>query len=156
MDLTSRSPVYDVLLLAHIVCAIGGFGANGLAGLYASQLYPTASEGALKYFSSPKFYAEKLIYLVPVFGLIMISVSHGVSELAKPWIIFGLGTWIIAIGVAQVLVWPAERGVAQAVSAGAGGSDVKILARRLARGAMILDVIFLVTFVLMIAQPGGK
>lgn len=156
MDLGSRSPIYDALLLAHIVCAIGGFGANGLAGLYAGQLYPSPREGAMKYFSTPKFYAEKLIYLVPVFGLIMIAVSHGISELVKPWVIAGIAAWIIAVGVAHSVVWPAERKVAQAIASDSSGVDVKVPAKKLVRGTMVLDLIFVIAFVTMIAQPGGK
>ena len=156
MGLGSRSPIFDVLILAHIVCAIGGFGANGLAGVYAGQLYPKASEGAIKYFSSPKFYAEKLIYLVPVFGLIMIAVSRGASELGKPWVIFGIVIWISAVGIAHSLVWPNERKLARMVIADPGNTEVRGPARRLARGAMMLDLIFVAAFAVMIAQPGGK
>ena len=156
MDLGSRSPIYDVLLLAHVVCAVGGFGANGLAGLYAGQLYPSPRDGAVKYFSTPKFYAEKLIYLVPVFGLVMIAVSHGISELEKPWVIAGITAWIIAVGVAHSVVWPAERKVALAIASDASGVDLLAPARKLVRGSMALDLIFVIAFVTMIAQPGGK
>lgn len=155
MHLGSKSPIYDVILLAHIVCAIGGFGANGLAGLYAGQLAPSPSDGAIKYFSASKFYAEKLIYLIPVFGLIMIAVSRGVSELGEPWVIFGISAWVIAVGVAHSLVWPNERRISALIE-----SDDNLALRKLGKkvsvGAMLLDVIFVVTFIVMLTQPGGK
>lgn len=156
MDLGSKSPIYDILLLAHIVCAIGGFGANGLAGYYAGQLSPDPSEQAIKYFSSPSFLAEKLLYLVPVFGLIMIGVSHGMSEFSKPWINAGIVLWILAIGVAHSLVWPSERKIAEIVSSNWDRSNLPQLSKKLNRGALILDIIFVLAFVVMISQPGGK
>ncbi len=156
MDLGSKSPIYDLLLLAHIVAAIGGFGANGLAGVYAGQLYPTATDSATRYFTSPRFIAEKLIYLVPVFGLIMIGVSRGTSELVKPWVLTGITAWVAAIAVAQTLVWPNERKIAKLVGSASEVAAVQIHAKKLARGAMILDLIFMIALVTMIGQFGGK
>lgn len=156
MGLGSRSPIYDVLLLAHIVAAIGGFGANGLAGVYAGQLYPTTTEPAIRYFTSPRFIAEKLIYLVPVFGLIMIGVSRGTSELVKPWVLTGITAWIVAIAVAHTLVWPTERKIAKLVSSASNVAAVQMHAKKLARGAMILDLVFLIALFTMIVQFGGK
>lgn len=156
MGLGSRSPIYDVILLAHIVCAIGGFGANALAGLYAGQLVPRPSPAAIKYFSSPRFLAEKLIYLVPVFGLTMIAISRGMSELERPWVITGIVLWIAAVGVAHSLVWPSERRVAAAVASDSSDAEVTLHATKLSRGAMILDLIFVVAVVTMFVQFGGK
>lgn len=156
MDLGSRSPIYDMLLLAHIVAAIGGFGANGLAGVYAGQLYPTATDAAIRYFTSPKFIAEKLIYLVPVFGLIMIGVSRGISELVKPWVLAGIMSWIAAVVVAHTMVWPTERKIAKLVGSVPNVAAIQTHAKKLARGALILDLIFLIALVTMIVQFGGK
>ncbi|MDA8081671.1 MAG: hypothetical protein M0Z96_08705 [Actinomycetota bacterium] len=156
MDLGSKSPIYDLFLLAHIVAAIGGFGANGLAGIYAGQLYPTASDSATRYFTSPRFIAEKLIYLVPVFGLIMIGVSRGTSELVRPWVLTGIAAWIAAIAVAHSLVWPSERRIAKLIGSASEAGAVQLHAKKLARGAMILDLIFLIALVTMIVQFGGK
>lgn len=155
MHLGSRSPIYDVILLAHIVSALGGFGANGLAGIYAGQLSPTASEGAVKYFNSPNFYAEKLIYLIPVFGLTMIAISHGTSELVRPWVIFGIVAWVIAVGIAHSLVWPNERKIAGFLSNG-HSAELGSAAKKISKGAMLLDLIFVVTLIVMIVQPGGR
>lgn len=153
MHLGPKSPIYDAILLAHIVCAIGGFGANGLAGLYAGQLDPSPSEGAIKYFSASKFYAEKLLYLIPVFGLTLIAVSHGASELTEPWVIFGITAWITAIGVAHSLVWPNERRISALIDS-RDKTSLKKIGKKVSVGAMILDVIFVVTFIVMLIQPG--
>lgn len=154
--MNSSSPIYDTLLGAHIISALGGFGANGLAGLFAGQLSPTPSEQAIKYFSSPKFLAEKLLYLVPIFGLLMIAVSHGMSELRRPWILTGIVAWVGAIGVAHSLVWPNERRIAKMLKVGANESELNIVARKLSRGALAMDVIFFVAFVTMFVQFGGR
>ncbi|NNN20271.1 MAG: hypothetical protein HKL84_10555 [Acidimicrobiaceae bacterium] len=156
MGIGSNSPIYDVLLLAHIVCALGGFGANGLAGFYASQLYPRPSEAATRYFGSPRFLAEKLIYLVPVFGLILIGISRGPSELAKPWVLIGIAAWIAAVAIAHSVVWPAERRVSQLINTPENEGEIQALGKRLARGAMALNLIFVTALVVMIIQIGGK
>lgn len=156
MHLGSKSPIYDAILIAHVVAAIGGFGANGLAGMYAGQLLPSPSESALRYFSSTKFVAEKLIYLVPVFGLAMISISHGTQELLKPWVLVGMLAWLLAIAVAHAVVWPLERKIHIALLSQPSQGELRVLSKRLSRGALILDVVFVFTFIEMIVQVGGK
>lgn len=156
MGLGSSSPIYDVLLLAHVGSAIAGFGANGLAGFYGNQLSSSPKEAAVKYFDSPRFIAEKFIYLVPVFGLSMIAISHGVSELQKPWVVIGIFSWLIAIGVAHGIVWPVEREIAQKLKGGFGSEEIQVLSKKLSRGALILDLVFVFAFVMMFLQIGGK
>ena len=156
MGLGSSSPVYDALLLAHILSAVAGFGANALTGVYAGKLYPNATDEALKYFSSPRFVAEKLIYLVPVFGLVMISVSKGMTELDRPWVITGMLLWIAAVAVAHSLVWPVERRVSKLIISQNGGNELRWLGKKLARGALVMDLIFVAAFIVMIVQFGGK
>lgn len=145
-----------MLLLAHIISAIGGFGANGLAGLFAGQLEPTPSEGAIKYFSAPRFVAEKLLYLVPVLGLVMILVSHGLSEIQRPWIIVGIAAWIIAIGVAHSLVWPNERKISAILQMDPQDPQLHVFARKVSMGAMVMDLIFIVAAASMFVQFGGR
>ncbi|TAN22477.1 MAG: hypothetical protein EPN30_08460 [Actinomycetota bacterium] len=156
MGLGTRNPIYDALLLAHILSAVAGFGANALTGIYAGQLYPGASEEAVRYFNSPRFLAEKLIYLIPIFGLIMIGLSRGMPELEKPWVLIGMLLWIAAVAVAHAMVWPAERRLPELISRQRCNDELRLLAKKVSRGALVMDLIFVAAFVVMIVQIGGK
>jgi hypothetical protein len=86
----------------------------------------------------------------------MIGISRGTSELFKPWVLIGITAWIAAIGVAHSLVWPTERKIAKLISSEPNVAAIQTHAKKLAKGAMVLDLIFLVAFVTMIVQYGGK
>ena len=106
-------PSYDLLVGLHALSVVVGFGAVGVSGYYAararSAAEPQAQEGLKRYFQPrARTGAERSLFLTPVLGAIVLWAgdSSAVSQ-AWPWI--GLGCWVLAVGIATGLCWPAER-----------------------------------------------
>lgn len=160
------SPGYVVLMLAHALCALIGFGALGTTGAYAQAVTksenPYNSEVLKRYFRPGHNLAATTIGAVPLLGGALLIVRHGAdAHLLYPWI--GLGLWCIAAGIASVVIWPAEhelqqllrdgRPIDQGVPSRGERTELDRVARRCLLGATLTTICFLAAFVVMIAQP---
>lgn len=152
-------PGYDVLVVAHVLSALVGFGSVGLSGLYASRARsarrPEEQASLRRYFAPGRNWAERSLLLTPVLGGVLLATGDRPAA-SQPWPWIGLGLWLLAAGVTSALCWPSER-LLQAWFAGGGDrGDEAVLAsalRRLERGASVVSVLFVVAVVVMIAQP---
>jgi putative copper export protein len=156
---------YVVLILAHALCAIVGFGALAATGAYAQAVRaagdPFASETLRRFFRPGHNLAAASILAVPVLGAWLLIAQHGQdAHLAYPWI--GLGCWSIAAVVAATVIWPAEHRLQLLLDADAsphampGAEDramLDALANRCFKGATVTTVCFVVAVVVMLAQP---
>jgi hypothetical protein len=158
--------VYSILLLAHVACAVVGFGALAVTGIQARRARrgPAAdgSAGVRRYFRPGVNWAARSLYGVPVFGFALISSSKGAFVAGDGFVVAGLGLWALSTVAAEVLVWPGERRIQAVVSTrwetGPGettGPDPRFEAdcRRVAGTAVLLSCVFLIALVLMVAQP---
>jgi hypothetical protein len=157
-------PGYDALVGLHVLSAVVGFGAVGVSGTYAararSTVAPRGDDGLRRYFHAGANWAERSLFLTPVLGAIVLWAgdSSAVSQ-AWPWI--GLGCWVLAVGIATGLCWPAERRIqtflADAPGPGeqeaAGLREFREACTALQRGASAISLCFLVAVVAMIWQP---
>lgn len=148
-------PWYSLVVIAHVLAAVVGFGALGMTGAYARALRlaadPYASGELTRYFRPGRNLAARAILLVPVFGAVALASSGDVHRL-YPWL--GIGIWVVATGVASGLVWPAEERLQRLVAAreeDLGG--LRSLARRCENGAMVTSLCFVAAVVVMVAQP---
>jgi uncharacterized membrane protein len=152
------SALFEAVLAAHILCAVVGFGSVAVTGGYASLARPRPDRGAVpdaarRYFRPGPSWASRVIFLVPVFGLVLAGMSGG-SDFRQPWLWIGSGLWLFAAALAVGLVWPAERRLASIVNEGATGSiDGPSWRASLAAGA--IDIAVVAAFVVMLARPGG-
>jgi hypothetical protein len=149
-------PAYSILLVAHVLCAVVGFGAVGLTGVQAwrARRGPDApgAEAVRRYFRPGVNWAARLVYAVPVLGFVLLATSHGAYDAGDTWVIAGLVVWLAAAGGAELVVWPGERRIQQGV---AGDWD-RHLARtcvRVTAAAAGLAVCFVVATVLMVGKP---
>ncbi len=151
---------FDLLLIAHVTCAIVGFGALVTSGVQAARLGrvdPVSAPPALRrYFAPGVNWAGRVLYGVPVFGFLLLADSSGRLRAGDPWVIAGLALWGTAAVVAETVLWPAERRI-QAVLAGPGqAGGRRVLARdcRLVAGlGGAVGLVFVVATVLMVARP---
>jgi hypothetical protein len=125
-------PAYSVVLIAHVLCAVVGFGAIGLTGAQAwrARLGPDApsAESVRRYFRPGTNWAARLLYGVPVFGFVLLAMSKGAFDARDAWVTAGLLIWLTAALTAEMVVWPGERAIQEALGrsgngAGVGGSD---------------------------------
>jgi hypothetical protein len=92
---------------------------------------------------------------VPVFGFALIAASKEAFSGNDGFVVAGLGLWALATVVAEAVVWPGERRIQETLGAGWDSNEGPFDAdcRRLATSAVVLGAIFVVAFVLMVAQP---
>ncbi|HEX4162942.1 MAG TPA: hypothetical protein VHZ05_10610 [Acidimicrobiales bacterium] len=163
---------YDAVLLLHVACVVVGIVTIATAAATARRLDRLARTAAplpepvRRYFRPGVNWAGRTIYGIPVFGFVLLGMSHGAYAVTDGWVLSGLVLFVAIAFLAEGVLWPAERRLQQAVSAAgtppAGPDDVTAAAlsgtvtadaarmERAASGALVLLV---VATVLMIAQP---
>lgn len=107
------SGIYKLLLVLHVLAAIVGFGGVMLNGLYGMQAKNRkGSEGLAvaeaNYFVSTKA-AEPAIYLVFVFGILLVVTSDDVWSFGDLWVSLSMGLYVIAIGLTHGVLTPNVR-----------------------------------------------
>jgi hypothetical protein len=145
--------IFDVLVAAHVVAALLGFGAVALSGIYAGlagrPAEPGAAEESARYFRSPGR-AEWLVLAVPFLGVAALSLRPDGADFGHIWVVGALLIWAVAAGLLLGVVRPAEGDLRRSSVAARPAAGP---ARRLKWGAAACDVLFVAALVLMIGQP---
>ncbi len=151
---------YSVLLLLHVGSAVLGFGAIVVTGIQARWALQgpqgARAAGVRRYFRPGVNWAARALYLVPVFGFALLADSGGDFRAGDGFVTAGLLLWLVAALAAEAVVWPGERRIQAAISAGwgePGAADYERDCRRVFASSVGLGVVFVVAFVLMIARP---
>jgi hypothetical protein len=153
---SNRGAAYDVVLLAHVLAAVVGFGAVAVAGVNALLLRrpgpPSAS--VLRYYRPGVNWAGRITFLVPVLGVALVGMSHGSWSFSDHWVNGGLALWAVAALAGEMVVWPAERGLQRLVSEGSSDdSRRRSLGWQVAGSSAVLMIVFVVAVVIMVAKP---
>ena len=116
-----------------------------MAGGYALALLRSGpgSEAVRRYYRPGVNWAGRILFLVPVFGVVLIAMSHGTWSFSDGWISTGLLLWAVAAVIGELVLWPAERRLQVAVGDPAAGRRIcgteclQVMAppRRAVRGA---------------------
>jgi uncharacterized membrane protein len=157
---------YATLLTLHVVCAVVGFGAVAISGVYgATARHPDreeAREETRRYFRSSGT-AEWLVLVVPFLGAGALSLRPGGADFGDAWVVAASLVWLAAAVLLLGVIRPAERRIrvaVQALPAVAAGTpdrqraETARAARRLMWAALACDALFLVALVLMVYRPG--
>ena len=159
------NPGYVVLVLAHALCGLIGFGALATTGAYAEAVRrhadPFSSASLRRFFKPGHNLASATILAVPFLGGGLLLAQHGKDvHLLYPWL--GLGLWSFAVTTALVVVWPAEKRLQRLLTADEGATrgvgdrastQLKAIARRCGAGATLTTICFVVALIVMIGQP---
>ncbi|MGH9043678.1 MAG: DUF2269 family protein [Acidimicrobiales bacterium] len=152
---------FDLLLVAHVLCAVLGFGALVTTAIQAWRLgaVPVPTDGLRRYFAPGTNWAGRAIYGVPIFGWALLVDSGGSLRLSDAWAAAGLGLWATAALAAELVVWPAERRVQRAFAAaddlsGPPRASIARDAKLLVVLGQLLGAIFVAGTVLMVSRPG--
>jgi hypothetical protein len=162
------SGIFKVLLVLHILSAIVGIGGVILNGLYAAQAQkwqgpPGRAISEANY--AVTSVAEKVIYLIPVFGILLVLASDDVFKFSTTFVWLSLVLFIIAIGISHALLIPGHRKINSLLlemeqgPAPVGGpppqvAQIQALGQTQGVTAMVLDLILVAILCLMIWQPG--
>jgi len=152
---------YSILLVLHVAAAVVGFGALLLTGVQAARAArgPSApgAEGVRRYFRPGINWAGRLLYAVPVLGFVLVADSDRAFTAGDGFVVAGLVLWLVAAGIAEAVVWPAERRIQVLVTERWGDPDTGVLlardCRRVVVAATALGVVFLAAVVVMVGKP---
>jgi uncharacterized membrane protein len=151
----SRGAAYDVVLLAHVLAVLAGFGAVAVAGAYALALSRSgpASESVRRYYRPGVNWAGRVLYLVPVLGVALMAMSQGDWSFSDGWILAGLVLWALTAVAAEMALWPAERKLQSAVSDPSSLPDLRAECIRVELLASAVCLVLLAASVVMVAKP---
>jgi hypothetical protein len=151
----TRNAGYDIVLLAHVLSALVGFGAVVVAGGFAFLLGRSGpdSEAVRRYYRPGVNWAGRVLFLVPVLGVVLILMSHGRWSFSDGWIMGGLALWAVAALGAEMALWPAERALQEAVSGRAPTDAVASGCRAVMALAALGLVVLVAGSVIMVAKP---
>ena len=161
----ARNPMgagYDVILILHILFALISFGAVVASAVAAARLRATPegakpTEAVANYFAPGVNWAGRTLFLVPVFGFILLPMSHGAYGIDDVWVQVGLALWLaVAVG-GEIFLWPAERQVqAELVAIDTDHAEPERLAaacRGVLYGASTGAALLIAAAVVMFAKP---
>jgi uncharacterized membrane protein len=164
------SDAYNIVKVLHILCAIVGFGAVTLNGLYGAQAKArggteAAAIGQAVYRVSTV--GEYFIYAVFVLGIALVAMGNNLFDFGQTWVWLSMVLYIIGLGLSHGLLRPRVRRmnavlVELAASPGSGGTgpppqaaELDALAKQVAATEMALNLLLVVILVFMVFKPGG-
>lgn len=104
--------LYDLMVLLHVICAIGGFGVLAYRGMVLSlarERGDAAAAGVLAVYGQVSQVGEILVYGVVVFGAAAIGASGRPAYFHRAWVVAALAVFVAIIGLLHGVVRPAER-----------------------------------------------
>jgi uncharacterized membrane protein len=166
-----RDDAYKIVLTLHILCAIVGFGAVFLNGIYFAQAKSRRGAEGLA-ISEANLLVSKVgqyfIYAVFVLGIVLVLLGDEVVEFGQTWVWLSIVLYVGALGISHGLLLPRVHrhlalqrelvlGPPAATAAGPASHDaeLEVLGGRIAMFGSILNVTLIVLLALMIFKPGG-
>lgn len=159
---------YHILVMLHLLCVIGGFGALAYNALYMSlaQRRPAGGTGAVIEINTlVSGLAELLIYAALVFGIGAVASSHSTVKFNQAWVSAAFGVYIVAIGVLHGWIKRHQRlyaGLVAKLESGADPStqqadvvELQKLEKRVGFGWGVFNVLVIAAVYLMVFKPGG-
>lgn len=164
----TRDAAYDVVLLAHVLSVVAAFGSVAVSGGSAVALARRRAlpESIVRYYRPGTNWAGRVLFVVPVLGFVLLGLSRGAYGFDDHWVVVGLVLWVVAASLAEMVLWPAERGlqeiVARAAADAAGAASppppledrpLGPLCRRTALAAAGIAILLVAASVVMVAKP---
>lgn len=156
----TNSGIYKVLFLLHMLSIIGGIGSVMLNGVRMTRAKAVGgAEGTAISVVTEEVsnVAEKLIYLIPVFGILMVLVSDDAISFGDTWIWLSIVLYVVALGISHSVIIPGARRYNQLAATDGGpsvGAEAQGLEKKIAGADIALNLIVVVLIALMIWKPG--
>ncbi len=113
---TYDSGLYKICLILHILCAIVGFGAVFLNGIYGQQMKTRLQSGrvaeAIGIFEANMTVSkigEYFIYAVFVFGFAVLGLSDSVWKFSQTWVWLSVLIYVLALGLSHGVLFPTAK-----------------------------------------------
>lgn len=161
------SDAYNIVKVLHILCAIVGFGAVTLNGLYGAQIKArggseAAAIGQAVYRVS--IVGEYFIYAVFVLGLALVGLGHNLFDFGQTWVWLSIVLYVAGLGISHGVLRPRVRRMnallVEVAANAAGGpppqaAELEALGKQVATTEMVLNLLLVVILVFMVFKPGG-
>ena len=166
------SGLYKTTLILHILCAIVGFGAVMLNGIYGQQVKIRLQSGrakeALGAFEANEFVSkigEYFIYAVFVFGLLVGLQADPIYKFSQTWLWLAMVTYIVALGISHALLFPAVKRMGVLIKEVADGpppvggpppqaAELAEIGKKLGVLGPVLNIMLVFVLFLMVWKPG--
>ncbi len=163
-DMTDPSAIYNIVLFLHVAAAIVGFGGVIAHGAYNAKAFAgTAGDASVLLKTTDQVASlafNAMIGVLPL-GIVLVAVSEGEISFGAPWISASFVTWFAMIGLSHGMVRKAARGLKELADNMAPDAimsespEVMTLAKKLATGEGLVQLLLVITLVLMVFQFGG-
>lgn len=158
--------MYEIVLLLHIAASIVGFGGIIAHSTYNAKAFSGNAGDARVLLGTTQTVtnlAHYAIYGVFVLGIALISLSDSASDISfgSPWISASFVVWFALVGLAHGMVKPAVRALKEKADGMNGATkmsddpEVLSIAKKLALGDGLTQLLIVVALVLMVWQPGS-
>lgn len=148
---------YNSVLFVHVLCAIVGFGAVMLNGIWGSALSKATGDAAATLATTlhkVSKIAEIFIYAVPVFGILVIVLSDEAHKFASPWISASFTLYVIALGLSLAVLQPSvKKLVSIAVEGNPATPERAALEKKVAAVSGVMHLTFVLILLLMVFGP---
>jgi uncharacterized membrane protein len=157
------SGIFKFFKWLHIACAIVGFGAVVLNGIYAAQAQKregAARTGVLEANHFVSTIGEYFIYAVFLLGFALVGTSDKLYKFSQTWVWLSVILYLIAIGIAHGVLIPTQKkaiALSKAMEGGGSaeqGTQYEALMKRAAPFGALNDVFVFVILYLMVFKPG--
>ncbi|MBO0693484.1 MAG: hypothetical protein J2P58_11350 [Acidimicrobiaceae bacterium] len=167
------STTYRILVMAHLLCVVAGFGSLAYNGLFLSLARRRGGPGiaAVEINGQVSGFAELLIYGAFLFGIAAVATSSSRWDFGQAWVSAAFALFIVAVGVLHGLIKRSQReyltlarrhATTPAMASGAGSTDaspevaqLNALEKRISLGWGLFNVIVVVVIYLMVFKPGA-
>jgi len=157
-------PAFDIVLIVHVGCVVVSLATLVASVTTASRLRTVLRGGAAlpdavaRYFRPGVNWAGRSVYGIPVFGFLLLALSHGKYSLHDGWVMAGLIILVGVVLIAEGLLWPAERRLQVTVAPlrqGGVPTGEEILrdTRAMVVSGSLALVLIVLGSALMVAQP---
>jgi hypothetical protein len=156
---TLRSPIVDVLLLAHVIVGLLGYGAIAMHGWYLRKYRREGWTSQTERFFDGAFdRTQWFVYLVPIVGIAVLVVLRGASaDVSHAWFIGAVLAWTISAGLAGMIVFPSSRRLGESRQerrfADSSGAVIAAQVIRSERAVGICVIAYVTAFYLMLFKP---
>lgn len=111
---------FKILVMLHILCVVGGFGALAYNGLYLSLAQRRSAGGTGAVIEVNKLVsglAEMLIYAALLFGIGAVSAAgkHSSIKFSDAWVSAAFAVYLVDVAVLHALIRPNQRRYADVV-----------------------------------------
>jgi uncharacterized membrane protein len=151
----ARDAAYDIVLLAHVLSVVASFGVVAVAGSYSLALRRPGppSETVRRYYRPGVNWAGRALFLVPVLGVALVSMSGGDWSYREGWVLDGIALWAATALVAELVLWPGERSLQSAAAQSPPPPDLGRRCLTVAVSAGLIAAALVTAAVIMVGKP---